>query len=62
MKAACLLLLLLNIVALAATYDPHEVWAYRICGSAIGMCDYPWVLAFGVVAWIGMLIMLREID
>jgi hypothetical protein len=62
MKAVCLLLLVLNIAALAAAYVPSEAWAYRICGTAFGLCNYPWLLAFGVAAWVGMLIMLKEIN
>jgi hypothetical protein len=62
MKAACLLLLVLNIAVLAAAYVPNEAWAYRFCGTAFGLCDYPWILAFGVAAWVGMLIMLKEIN
>jgi hypothetical protein len=62
MKAACLVFLALNIAVLAAAYVPHEAWAYRICDTAFGVCDYPWILAFGVAAWVGMLIMLKEIN
>jgi hypothetical protein len=62
MKATCILLLVLNIAALAASYVPSETWAHRVCGTAFGFCDYPWVLAFGVAAWVGIIIMLKEIN
>jgi hypothetical protein len=54
--------LALNIVALAAAYFPSETWAYKVCGDAFGMCDYPLILALGAVAWIGTFIMLKEMN
>lgn len=62
MKAACLLMLALNIAALGAAYIPNQTWSYKLCRSAFGMCDYPLVLALGVAAWVAMFIMLKEIN
>ena len=62
MRAVCLLLLALNIAALGAAYIPNEAWAYKLCGSAFGICDYPLILALGVAAWVAMFIMLKEIN
>jgi len=62
MRTACLIMLALNIVALAAAYFPSETWAYKVCGDAFGMCDYPLILALGAVAWIGTFIMLKEMN
>jgi hypothetical protein len=62
MKAVCSILLVVNIIALAAAYFPSETWAYRVCGSAFGLCDYPLVLALGVAGWVGMVVMLKEIN
>jgi hypothetical protein len=62
MKVACLLLLALNMAALAAAYLPSEAWAYKVCGNAFGACDYPLILAFGAAVWVGMFIMLKEMN
>jgi hypothetical protein len=61
-KAVCLALLVLNITTLIAAHLPSEAWAFRVCGTAFGFCDYPWVLAFGAALWVGMIIMLKEIN
>jgi hypothetical protein len=62
MKTLCLLLLGLNIVVLVATYMPYESWAFSVCRSSFGLCEYPLLLGLAIIGWAGLFIAVKEME
>ena len=61
MKSLCLLLLGMNTAVLVAAYMPNRPWAFDICRSAFGLCDYPVPVTLAAAACVGLFIVLKEI-
>ena len=62
MKPLCLLLMALNLFVFAASYSWPQNWAYEVCSFAFGICQYPFALAMGMVAWIGLFVVATEFE
>jgi len=62
MKSWCLLLIALDLSVLAAAYFWPQSPAYEVCTYTFGLCQYPFALAVGVVAWVGLYVMASEFE
>jgi hypothetical protein len=62
MKPLCLLLVALNLFVFAASFCWPRSWAYEVCSFAFGLCQYPFALAVGMIAWIGLFVAANELE